>query len=351
MGDRKRAMALAKEGETLRLMATQNQDVSVTMLKDFLYRALDCFDDATRFVEKKQIDLNNEILGAESTPPVLVPNYPWALAHWGATASYLGATMDKRNSYYYRIAEEKFQAACALKPRYAWAWANRGQNLCWWGIRLSENDRTNEAISKIENEAKSHLDKAISYDEKYTWAFVRRAIVHRMLGLLKGEDSAVNHPHFDDAINDLENAIKLNYQYASAYGYLAVLHRQKARAYDAAAIRDLQEDLSNKNKNNESEALDYTKLAKEEWKKVYNSVEQATKIDPRVFLPPKMLKIGYMYLPAQGGTTPTFLEESALSEDNKYTRYTAAALKAHIGGDLAAKEDIDRVLAEFAGES
>ncbi|MEG5038832.1 MULTISPECIES: hypothetical protein [unclassified Microcoleus] len=298
---RKEAVAFARQGETLRLMGTQKEDEE---------GGQKLFEDATSLFERA--------IDADST-------YAWAWAHLGATLSYQGGMCKRRTTEkldLYSQAEDRFKRATELNSSYTWAWAQRGQNYCWWGIYYKEEDRGQQAIEFVENSAINEcFNKAIGLDPTYVWALAKRSFAYRILGLFKGEDSQQEQPNYDLAVADLEKVIKLNHNYAWALAMLAVVHRQKARAYDSFSRVD---------------------KARDEWIKVYDNLEKAVKIYPDIFKPPKQLEIGYMFLPKQGSSLE-FPENAS-----KYQYYTMAGYKAYKEGYLAAEEDINTALKALA---
>jgi hypothetical protein len=305
MTNRKEAVAFARQGETYRLMGMQKQDVS---------RAGVLFEYAAKAFEKAT-EADNE--------------YAWAWAHWGATLSYQGGINKERDDEQkikYMDADEKFKKATSLNKQYAWAWAHQGQNYCWLAIYTDQENRKRDATDYLEKYAINAFNTAIHIDGKYAWALAKRGFAYRFLGLLKGEDSKTEHTNFDLAVRDLEEATKqnINPKYAWAFATLAVVYRQKARAYDNV------EPLK----------------SKECWEKVYDNLEMAVKLYPDVFKPPQMLNLGGPFLPPIEDFD-SFDKYIASEKTEKYQLYTKAMAKVYTDGYLAAKDDIEGALKAF----
>lgn len=322
MGNRKEAVALARQGETLRLMGINGQDVQNS--KIFFDKAEKAFEKAT------------DIEHGDG-------EYAWAWAHWGSTLSYLGGMMkkgelDKPSKY--EEAQAKFLKAIELNNQYAWAFAHMGQNYCWWGINLMEHGRS-EGLDYLKTAINDCFKTAITIEPTYAWAHAKMAFAYRFLAVEDGEDTKETQANYDEAVSCLGKAIEQNQEYAWAYAYLAVIHRQKARAYKNVSkqVTDLNRKLTLMEKQSA------------EWEKVYDNLEKAVKIYPAVFEPPKFLDIGCLNLEPvrnQPSTSETF--ENPSEKDNKYTLYAKAVSKVHKEGYLAAEADIDKVLAAFAKE-
>ena len=319
MGNRKEAVALARQGETLRLMGINGQDVQNS--KKFFDKAASAFENATK---------------ADDT-------YAWAWAHWGLTLSYQGGILNKSDSCkekMYELAEAKFQEAIKRNNQYAWALAHMGQNYCWWAINLIEHGQQGTGLEYLETKAiDNSFRTAITIDPKYAWAYAKMAVAFRILALLNAEDTKETQDNYDNAVKLLEEAIKQNQEYSWAHAYLAVIHRQKARAYSYVS----------KQVTDPKHKLTLMENQSAEWEKVYANIEEAVKIYPAVFGPPKMLDIGFLN-PEPVRNPPSISEpfENPSEKDDKYTLYAKAVSKVYREGYLAAEADIDKVLAIFA---
>ncbi|MBD2180920.1 hypothetical protein H6S82_25695 [Planktothrix sp. FACHB-1355] len=307
---RKEAISKAREGENLRLMARYNQD---EYIEDNINQIL---NDAAQYFKEATTE--------DST-------YAWAWAHWGVTLSYLGGIEKRLNpskSNFYNEADSKYENAIQCNPNYAWALAHRGENKIWWAI-----DQKTRGIDKnvkiLLTDAEQYLNQAIEIDANYTWAYVRRGFVYRFLGLLNGEDGGgqgtQQQPYYDRAIQDFNSAIQGNDKYAWARAFRAVVHRQKARALqDAGLIEE----------------------ARREWELTYQDVETALKTYAKVFKRPKVLDLGFLFLPPYENP-----RETHSFDESPSGQYAQLALHAYEEGyERLNKEEIDRVLANIAKE-
>lgn len=320
---RKNAVALARQGETFRLMGINGQDVQNS--KRFFNDAEKAFEKAT------DIDHGDG-------------EYAWAWAHWGSTLSYLGGMINRGDSSKprkYEQAQAKFLKAIELNNQYAWAFAHMGQNYCWWAINLIEHGKSEEGSDYLNKAIIDCFKTAIKIDPTYAWAHAKMAVAYRILAAEDGEDTKETQANYDEAVSCLGKAIEQNQEYAWAYAYRAVIHRQKARAYGSVSKQVT--DLNRK--------LTLIENQSAEWEKVYANLEEAIKIYPAVFEPPKFLDIGYLNLePVRNKPSTSETWENPSEKDNKYTLYAKAVSKVYREGYLAAEADIDKVLAAFAKE-
>ncbi|MBP0016188.1 MAG: hypothetical protein J7647_01370 [Cyanobacteria bacterium SBLK] len=322
--DRKKAIALARQGETWRLMVAQHQLINKRELLELLGDAEDIFEKATE---------------ADNT-------YAWAWAHLAATQTYIGGTKNKNNVRHYEDADKNYNTAITLRGNYSWALAHRGQNQVWWELRKLQKTTTPDlvmAAKKIKEVAiDQYFERAIGLDPNYKWALVRMAIAYRIAGLLKSEDSTLPESYHNEALKLLNRVIdfrvqrkKITPNYAIAYAYLAVVHRQQARQYKTKGLFE---------------------EATESWEQVYNNLDEAIILNPEVFYPPKLLRIGFVYdrpILQDAGDAPELIADTPTdaSEPNIYECYEMAVAKARREGHVAAQRDIDRVLAHFVHQS